>query len=73
MPPEDLDFIHGNGKVVNEILLQARPRNTLFTGSGKIAEKLAHDLHGKVCFMGSSETIKGSSQATQQSYEGSNL
>lgn len=48
MPPEDLDFIHGNGKVVNEILLKARPRTTLFTGSGKIAEKLAHDLHGKV-------------------------
>lgn len=48
MPATDLDFIHGNGKVVNEILLQARPRTTLFTGSGRIAEKLAHDLHGRV-------------------------
>ena len=48
MPPQDADYIHGSGKVVNEILLQARPRNTLFTGSGRIAEKLANDLHGKV-------------------------
>ena len=48
MPPQDADYIHGSGKVVNEILLQARPRNTLFTGSGRIAEKLANDLYGKV-------------------------
>jgi hypothetical protein len=48
MPKEDADYIHGNGKTVNEILIQARPRSTLFTGSGRIAEKLAHDLHGKV-------------------------
>ena len=48
MPPQDADYIHGSGKVMNEILLQARPRNTLFTGSGRIAEKLANDLHGKV-------------------------
>lgn len=48
MPKEDADYIHGNGKVVNEILLRARPRATLFTGSGRIAEKLAHDLHGRV-------------------------
>ena len=44
LPAGDCDLIHGNGKVVNELLLQAQPRNTLFTGSGKIAEKLALDL-----------------------------
>ena len=64
MPAEDLDFIHGNGKVVNEILLQARPRATLFTGSGRIAEKLAHDLHGKAgphpeCRPKPNEALKG--------------
>ena len=48
LPAGDVDMIHGNGKVVNEILVQARPRNTLFTGSSKIAEKLAVDLRGKV-------------------------
>jgi len=48
MPKEDADYIHGDGKTVNEILLHARPRSTLFTGSGRIAEKLASDLHGKV-------------------------
>ena len=49
LPASDCDMVHGNGKVVNEILVQARPRSTLFTGSGKIAEKLALDLKGKVC------------------------
>lgn len=48
MPAEDADFIQGEGAVVNQILLQAKPRNTLFTGSGRIAEKLAADTHGKV-------------------------
>ena len=48
LPAEDCDMIHGNGKVVNELLVQARPRSTLFTGSQKIAEKLAMDLKGKV-------------------------
>jgi len=48
MPKEDADYIHGDGKTVNEILLHARPRSTLFTGSGRIAEKLASDLHGKI-------------------------
>jgi hypothetical protein len=48
MPKADLDLIHGSGQVVNELLLRAAPRSTLFTGSRKIAEKLALDLHGKV-------------------------
>ena len=49
MPKTDLDYIQGNGRVVGEILKQAHPRSTLFTGSQKVAEQLALDLKGKVC------------------------
>ncbi|GMH32423.1 hypothetical protein BSKO_00257 [Bryopsis sp. KO-2023] len=48
MPATDLDFINGQGKVVSEILAAAKPRNTLFTGSSRIGEKIAVDLSGKV-------------------------
>lgn len=48
MPKEDVDLIHGNGKVVGEILNKAGVRNTLFTGSSKVAEILAVQLKGKV-------------------------
>lgn len=48
MPKEDVDLIHGNGKVVGEILNKAGVRNTLFTGSSKVAETLAVQLKGKV-------------------------
>lgn len=48
MPRTDADLIHGSGKVVNELLLRAQPRSTLFTGSQRVAEKLALDLKGKV-------------------------
>lgn len=48
LPKTDLDFIQGNGKVVGELLMQAQPRSILFTGSGKVAEKLAGDFRGKV-------------------------
>ncbi|GAB4819738.1 hypothetical protein N2152v2_006784 [Parachlorella kessleri] len=48
MPLDDVDIIGGRGQVVNEVLLQGKPANTLFTGSQKVAEKLAKDLHGKV-------------------------
>ncbi len=30
------------------VLLQARPRNTLFTGSSRVAERLSRELHGKI-------------------------
>ena len=52
MPKEDVDLIHGNGKVVGEILNKAGVRNTLFTGSSKVAEILAVQLKGKVCVQG---------------------
>ncbi|EIE18461.1 aldehyde dehydrogenase [Coccomyxa subellipsoidea C-169] len=48
MPMTDADYVHGHGSVVNEILVRARPRSTLFTGSQRVAEKLCADLHGKV-------------------------
>lgn len=48
MPRTDADLIHGGGRVVNELLLRTQPRSTLFTGSQRVAEKLALDLKGKV-------------------------
>lgn len=48
MPMTDVDLIHSDGPVMNEILLQAKPRNTLFTGSSVVAEKLAKDLKGRI-------------------------
>lgn len=52
MPRTDADLIHGSGAVVNELLLRAQPRSTLFTGSQRVAEKLAVDMCGKVSVMG---------------------
>lgn len=48
LPKTDLDYIHGNGAVIGDLLMRAQPRSILFTGSGKIAEKLAVDFKGKV-------------------------
>lgn len=47
-PPQDFDFLNGSGSIVNNVLVEGKPRSTLFTGSGKVAEKLAIDLNGKV-------------------------
>jgi delta 1-pyrroline-5-carboxylate dehydrogenase len=38
MPKEDLDFINGQGPPMQELLVQAQPRMTQFTGSSKVAE-----------------------------------
>lgn len=48
MPPTDMDFINSDGPVMNKLLLEAEPKTTLFTGSSKVAEKLALDLKGRV-------------------------
>ncbi|KAJ8647527.1 hypothetical protein MRB53_000550 [Persea americana] len=45
---EDVDFINTDGKAMNKLLLEANPRMTLFTGSSRVAEKLAVDLKGRV-------------------------
>ncbi|KAJ4712155.1 aldehyde dehydrogenase 12A1 [Melia azedarach] len=48
LPVEDVDFINSDGKAMNKLLMEANPRMTLFTGSSRIAEKLAVDLKGRV-------------------------
>ncbi|XP_076942986.1 putative aldehyde dehydrogenase [Bidens hawaiensis] len=48
MPVEDVDFINSDGMNMNKLLLEANPRMTLFTGSSRIADKLAYDLNGRV-------------------------
>ena len=48
MPKADVDFMVGPGLTMNEIINKAKPRNTLFTGSQRVAEKLAADTNGKV-------------------------
>ncbi|KAL2321949.1 hypothetical protein Fmac_026328 [Flemingia macrophylla] len=48
LPVEDVDFINSDGKTMNKLLLEANPRMTLFTGSSRVAEKLALDLKGRV-------------------------
>jgi len=48
MPKEDADFINCDGPVMHRFLLESKPRMTLFTGSAKVAEILARDLHGRI-------------------------
>lgn len=48
LPTTDVDFINCDGPTMHKLLLQAQPRLTQFTGSSKVAELLARDLHGKV-------------------------
>lgn len=48
LPVEDVDFINSDGKTMNRLLLEANPRMTLFTGSSRVAEKLATDLKGQI-------------------------
>jgi len=48
MPAEDCDFINCGGETMGELIRMAEPRNTLFTGSSKVAESLARELGGKI-------------------------
>ena len=48
MPATDVDFMVGPGLTMNEIVNRAAPRSMLFTGSQRVAEKLAVDTRGKV-------------------------
>lgn len=48
LPEKDVDFIHCNGKVMQHLLMESKPRLTQFTGSTKVAESLSQKLHGKV-------------------------
>ncbi|CAM8982284.1 unnamed protein product [Rhodiola kirilowii] len=48
LPMEDVDFVNSDGHTMNKILLEANPSMTLFTGSSRVAEKLAIDLKGRI-------------------------
>lgn len=48
LPKTDIDILHGRGTAMGEILSQAKPRNTLFTGSKRVAERLAKEHHGRL-------------------------
>ncbi|KAG2439205.1 hypothetical protein HXX76_004568 [Chlamydomonas incerta] len=48
MPASDVDLLHGPGATVGEVIRQAEPRSTLFTGSQRVAERLAVETRGKV-------------------------
>lgn len=48
MPKTDVDFMVGPGTTMNDIILKAEPRSSLFTGSQRVAEKLAADTKGKI-------------------------
>ncbi|XP_002968656.2 probable aldehyde dehydrogenase [Selaginella moellendorffii] len=48
LPPNDTDFINCDGPVMNKLLVEAKPSMTLFTGSSRVAEKLALDLKGRI-------------------------
>ena len=38
LPKHDLDFINGEGPMMQELLVKGEPRMTQFTGSSKVAE-----------------------------------
>lgn len=48
LPMEDVDFINCDGNTMNKLLMEAKPSMTLFTGSSRIADKLAVDLKGRI-------------------------
>ncbi|XP_048440204.1 probable aldehyde dehydrogenase [Pyrus x bretschneideri] len=48
LPTEDVDFINSDGQTMNKLLLEGNPLMTLFTGSSRVADKLAGDLKGRV-------------------------
>jgi len=48
LPKEDMDFLYADGPVMEKILLKGNVRNTLFTGSSRVGEHLAKQLHGRI-------------------------
>lgn len=48
MPRADVDFLNSDGPTMHKFLLEAKPKVTLFTGSSRVAERLAEDLKGRV-------------------------
>ncbi len=64
MPLSDVDMLHGSGATMGAVLNAAQPRSTLFTGSQRVAEKLATDMHGKVCTARTTLCSRGGSIST---------
>jgi len=48
MPLQDVDLINCSGNTMNKFLLETKPPMTQFTGSSKIANKLAKELEGRI-------------------------
>mmetsp|Transcript_1119 Transcript_1119/g.2055 ORF Transcript_1119/g.2055 Transcript_1119/m.2055 type:complete len:276 (-) Transcript_1119:703-1530(-) len=48
LPMEDLDFLHADGPVMENILRKGHANLTVFTGSSRIGEHLVKKLDGKV-------------------------
>jgi 1-pyrroline-5-carboxylate dehydrogenase len=48
LPRTDVDFVNADGASMQRLLRRAQPRNTLFTGSSRVAELLSRELRGKV-------------------------
>jgi len=48
LPPTDVDLIHCDGPPMENLLLSSNVRLTQFTGSSRIANRLAEKLKGKV-------------------------
>lgn len=48
LPLDDVDFINCKGNVMHHLLTQYTPAMTQFTGSSRVAELLARDLHGRI-------------------------
>jgi 1-pyrroline-5-carboxylate dehydrogenase len=47
-PATDLDYINCDGPIMEQILLNSKLRMTQFTGSSKVANRLAEKLKGKI-------------------------
>lgn len=48
MALEEVDICCGRGHIINQIIRESKCRSTLFTGSKRVAEKLAEGLRGRV-------------------------
>lgn len=48
LPVGDVDFLNADGPTTHALLMRAQPRMTQFTGSSRVAESLARDLHGRI-------------------------
>ncbi|KAF5834870.1 putative aldehyde dehydrogenase MIS1, partial [Dunaliella salina] len=64
MPRTDVDFLAGPGATMGEVLKQAQPRSTLFTGSQRVAEKLAVQQAGKIIKLSLHQGLKARIKAT---------